>query len=561
MKIVKKSLLLASTLALALAVTGCQKNNLLKGVKPQRLGVAPTQISKSTLKGSFEEVRYYNTLGSRYIKYTTAQGKTAVYDYKAEKEVFSTEENVNTIYLYSEVILLINYSDGTQEMRFIDGTSIYEKAKYDNIYAGNLETKYSFKLDNYEEIIAYTYNDEPGKDIEFTYYSIVYKGKKNENKKIVQDYSSFTITKISADDVKKYHAGDTAIEDGSYYSSNVMGDTIVYFNTLSNKPIVGIDFDGGYKTVISKDKAILQIQTQTNYDGNYTVTDGNSYYNVDTYLINLKNGTYKRLNNFNYFLKNTTYTSFTDNYYCFRNAGKIEGKEIICYNDITVSIKDGKINDNQKYVCSTSFIDLQNGNYLSYYNGMVFITNKNGEIKKEFEGYSTVFPKGKVIVISNGNKYRFIDFKGNYITDKAITATSKYDISLDTMYYKAVDGVSHVITFADGKIATDDEVLYTVRSGYVDIDDIRSNVFYVEKSNFYFEAKDVVVDSYGDTTSCTLEFRQLDSHALIQTIEGITSWSYSASISDDNMDARYYFTAGPVSEMTNSYTLSIYELE
>lgn len=560
MKLVKKSLILASTIALGLTITGCKKkSNILKDVKPSILETSPTQYSSQTLKVSFEEVRDYSTIGSRYVRYLTAQGKTAVYDYKLGKEIFSTEEDVSSIYLYSEVILLVTYLDGSQEMLFVDGTKIYEKATYDNIFAGNLEYKYTYKADNYEEIIAYTYNDEPGKDIEYNYYSITYKGKKTEDKKIVKDYSSFTITKLTADDVKKYHEGDKVIEDGKYYSYATIGDTIVYYNTGSNKPVLSITANGTKRTIVSGTKAILQVQEDSDEYGNYDVYDGNDYYNIDTYLIDLKSGTYKRLDDFNYFLLDQATWAYTKNYFYFRHAGKIEGNNVICYNDITVCTSNGKINDNQKYAYYTYYTDLKNGYYLTSYDSKVYLTNKNGEIKKVFEGSAKIFSVGKVIAIYSNNKYRFINFKGEYISD-IMNINSTFDISLDSMYYRTTDGKNCVMKFADGKIASTEEVDYSVTDIDTHVEDIRSNIYYIEEGNYYFKATSVTIDNYGDTTSCDLEFKQVGSDSSIGKMEGVTYWSSSVSTTDEGKSAKYYFVCGEVSEMTASYTLSIYEI-
>lgn len=562
MKLVKKSLFLTSIVALGLAVSGCQKkSNLLKDVHAMSLETAPTQYKTSTLKASFENVRSYQTLGNRYIRYLTVDGKTTVYDYISQKEIFSTEENVSTIYLYSEVILLVTYSSGEQEMLFIDGTVIYEKGNYDNIFAGNIETKYTYKQDNYKEIIAYTYNDEPGKDIEYNYYSIMFKGKKNDNKAIIQDYSSITIKNLTIEDVKKYHAGDKIIEDENNYSVYESGDTLVYYDTSSNKSVLSIDIDGTYETVISKDKALLQVAKTADGDDDFNVKDHDDFYFVDTYLLDLNNGTYKRLDNFDYYLLDSSYSSYTTNYFYFRKVGKVVGNEIVMYDDITVSTSDGKVCNSAKYAYTTSYVDLKNGNYITSYDGKVYITNSNGEIKKVFDGDYSIYPEGKVIALNRNGKCRFIDFKGNYVTDEAISVSYTFAISLDRMYYQTTDGLDHVIKFTNGKIETDLEVPYSVTYTYVDFEDFRGNIYYVSKSNYYITATNLEFDSYGDTISCSLEFRNVNSDELIGTIENITDWSYASNYNDNHVYAKYVFASGTVDTMTNSYTLSIYEIE
>ena len=98
MKIVKKSLIVASTLALGLVMTGCNKKN----VNINKDNIIKTS-SFSPVKSAYNQrtvrVKSYSKLSERFVQYKTVNDETVVYDVITNKEIYTTSDKVASISL------------------------------------------------------------------------------------------------------------------------------------------------------------------------------------------------------------------------------------------------------------------------------------------------------------------------------------------------------------------------------------------------------------------------------------------------------------------------------
>lgn len=572
MKILKKSLLVVSTLALGLAISGCSKGNVVSNAYKIKVNAKVSEYESMNRIADLEVKNYsfiYDNGYERFIKYTTTDGATVVYDFIYNKEIFKTTEGVSTIYCYQDgTVLLITYTDGTKEMRMTNGEVLIQKGEYTSLNSYNAHYEDKVKGKEYSILYFVTEANTVG-NREVNYYKLTWFGKKNSKKQTVidDDSDSYKLEKVSADDVKIYKTGDTYFDEDNYYYYATTSQSIIFYGNKTNNVKVRLNY-GGYGMNVrvlnnySSNKALVQLAKSTSGTAKYDVKYSSSYYMLDTYLVDAKKGTYERLENFNYYITSSTLTTI-GKVAVARDMYKI--KDSVVYDEVNV-LFDGNFNvleDSSKYAYSSTYTDLGNGNYLTTYNSKTYLTNSEGKIKKIFDGNFLVVPKEKIVVLYTGSKITFIDYNGKYIIDDVINGGSVNLISDNEIYYtNNIDGESHIITINKKKIGDDRLAGYTIadydtsiQSVYYASEMIRYNNYY----NRYFYRLTLNDSDNNGTMDCFsarfvtysgLELGMTDNVNYFKLID--------ADFDANGDDCEMYFA---VQNLGSTYKIQIYEIK
>lgn len=574
MKIVKKSLIVASTLALGLVMTGCNKKN----VNINKDNIIKTS-SFSPIKSAYNQrtvrVKSYSKLSERFVQYKTVNDETVVYDVITNKEIYTTSDKVYSISLSIEKNLLsITFDDevGSRMVVSTNGKTLVEKGNYSNLVIKEFKTIEKNKKDNFEEIIFGIVTKKATEDSVAKFYKLTTLGVKNYKGKLITDITNnYTIEEITEKDVIEYKKGDLFPKNEKDYSYNINGNNITFYEMGSKKVVANIKAQGYQKFVfVLKDKALVQLINQTDNKDNYDASvAAAACFNITTYEVDLKSGSYKEIKNFKYmFTSNNIDSIFTSEeddypkYYYINNAVEIKNKTMYKVVNICIDNNAKVVLDNQKYVYNDNsyYYDLGNGNYLKSGYPYVYLTDKNGIIKKAFYGSLRVLLDAKVFALynsSNGELF-LVDFKGNYVIDQPIKYSgSIYYVDNTHFYYTSVDNKNHLVTLDNGKMESDVVVDYVVRTNSsismtstVPADTDR----YYSTSNFYFTAsiKDINGDNVKDCYDLT--YYKLDGEKLYE-LNGITSMTYSTFT---NVDGRTSYMLLSVSDrQTSDFSLSI----
>ncbi len=561
MKIVKKSLLVATTLALGLAMTGCKKNTLLKDINVSKLST--NDVSYKNLNQVFNQSVKDYVVRDSFITYITENDETVFYNYILEKELFRTTEEIDYITTYNHgKVLYIRYddTDRTEEYRTIDGDVLVERGKYFLLSDISIKSEYPSKADAYYEETFKLKSKKVGEEVVTKYYKLTTKAAKNADKRLVET-GEFTLTEIAEKDAQIYNDGDDYLVDGESYSYNITSDGVIFYNYDSHKATLTLEKDNATtaKVFMFKEKAIVQLIKNVNGMGKYNLFYNNNYYLIDTFTCDAKKGTYERLENFDYYIGNVNSSAKLSHQLLLYNAGLIVDNKVVAYNDICLNSCFKVIQDDQMMFYATYCTDLGNGNYIASSGTNVLLTNSDGKIKKVFNGNYRILPGGKVILIYNNGKMTFIDYNGNYIVDDVYSVTDYEVIDYNTLFYiNALDSTYHVIKFEKAKILSDEEVDYKVlgAGGFDSYTELNTMARYLEQSNFYYTAK--YNDDNGDLTfdNASLTFYSIDDTE-IGKINSITELDFRYQTDKDGVSSIFYFAA---KETDYGYVFAIYQL-
>ncbi|MCR5308332.1 MAG: hypothetical protein K6E24_05000 [bacterium] len=355
MKIVKKSLLVATTLALGLAMTGCKKNTLLKDINVSKLST--NDVSYKNLNQVFNQsVKHYDVRDS-FITYITENDETVFYNYILEKELFRTTEKIDYITTYNHgKVLYIRYddTDRTEEYRTIDGDVLVERGKYFLLSDISIKTEYPSKADAYYEETFKLKSKKVGEEVVTKYYKLTTKAAKNANKRLVET-GEFTLTEIAEKDAQIYNDGDAYLVDGESYSYNITSDGVIFYNYDSHKATLTLEKDDTTtaKVFMFKEKAIVQLIKNVNGMGKYNLFYNNNYYLIDTFACDAKKGTYERLENFDYYIGNVNSSTKLSHQLLLYSAGLIVDNKVVAYNDICLNSSFKVIQDDQMMFYAT----------------------------------------------------------------------------------------------------------------------------------------------------------------------------------------------------------------
>lgn len=573
MKMVKKTLLVVSTLALGLAVTGCNKSSGVVRKNNTRKNASVTAFDSLSKKFS-ATIKSLNYTDSSYIRYTDTNDETVFYDYNLGVELYRTKEKVLSIYSRLEnTALEITYDDEkkTKELVTTSGKTLVERGEYISINANTISgtAVYTRKEKVYEEVNA-VINVHTTGEYSRSFYKITFKGIKSSNKTIIKDKTKdgYEYTSITQEEARKYNSGSEGLVDENYIRYITSGNKIIFYDNGSNKVYLEMTkTDSATSRIfvhIHTGKGIVQFARPTT-SLDYDVLYGGNKYILETYQIDVFNGTYKKLNDFKYYLSQSTSQTSGDETLIY-NAGYIlDGR--IMYNRNLAFNKDYKLTrDSATQGYGMSYIDLGNGYYYTNYNGLNYLVNKSGTIKKVFEGSVTFLDDAKVMVVKQSGTYKldFMDYKGNYINESTIKLSNgtSTKVSESALFYIAANGEYHIASFENGKMLKDEVVEYGVgsySSDFDDSDDLSENLYY-NSSVYDYYYKGTLIDNNGDSykESYTLTVYNHDD-VEIGKMENLTQ-SYFYSGYDAEGNTSHYFIGYEYSDSVDTYNFVIYEL-
>ena len=578
MKIVKKSLIITSALALGLLVAGCgkksvviNKNNTYTMSNLTRYEKVNDFANKLNIR-----VKKHSLLNnSRMVWYVTTNDESVIYDIMSDKVIYKTFDKILSIsqYLDSDVFM-ISFDDGDNSRMLIasNGTVLAEKDNYANISALSISLKENEKKNNFTEKTFYVLTKKNGESSKVKFYKLIKAGVKDYKGKLIEDISlNYTLTEITEEEARKYKKGDLYPKSEYSFDYDDSGSELQFYDETSNRVVLTMNYGTSDKKVlILKDKALVQLYKETTSKDNYDVTYRDEYYNIETYIVDLKNASYKKVDKFNYFIGESGISEVYDEndneypkYYILTNAGLIEDRVVSNRLDIAIDNNIKVVQKDQKLVYEgTYFYDLGNGNYVTEESGITYLTDKNGSIKKVFDGYSRVLYESKLIMIYDSYSYseiKFIDFKGNYISDKNINTRGVTIVSDKEVYYKdAADPTKRHLLKLDNKAIVSDEIVdyeiyaSTTISSVTSISSEKDR--YYSTYNFYCTAKPVdnnsddVYDTF-DVTYYTIDGNQLGQTSKVSSLVVRNIHDY---------DYRYLYEAVTiVDETATDYTLQI----
>lgn len=579
MKLFKKSLILVSTVALGFTLAGCSKKNaLLNEAGIYKLNGSDSYVQyKSITQTAQLEVKSYSKIKDSIIRYISPTDEYVIYDVKYGKEIFKTTEKIYNVVAYGEgEILSITYDDEDKTRQIIgaNGQTIFERGKYKKLSTEIIKITPIDKNDVCEEkIVKFIVKSENDTDNSVFYYKVTVPQKKNEKGKADgKDYDKthYTFKSINEEEAIIVKKGDKYDLGSSGYRVNYNSD---YFSVTDYKTLSTI-FEMTYEAddvecIKTNDKALLQIMNKTTSETVYDVIDskGNKYV-VDTYEITFKDGSYKRLDNYEYFLKDIDTMEYDDKTIVL-GASLVKGNMEIETVDFIVDKSLKNIQDSAKYIYNQySYWDLGNGYYLEdSNNGNVYFTDKNGIIKKTYSGFSQIIEKAKVIIIADNARKRFAiyDFKGNLVREETYSYSSYETTSFggyNFFYVDAKTGDSHLMTFEKGELVNNEIVDYD----YADF--INYNKTYTvdnvsEAYRYYTQRRYVkaeLIDYDTDFTydAFTFTFYDLLTNEEIGKIEEATNISTYTQYDDGVYNVPYFYATTNVTE--DSYTLTVYKL-
>lgn len=479
MKIVKKSLIITSALALGLLVAGCgkksvviNKNNTYTKSNLTRYDKVNDFANKLNIR-----VKKHSLLNnSRMVWYVTTNDESVIYDIMSDKVIYKTFDKILSISQYlNNDLFMISFDDGDYSRMLIasNGTVLAEKDNYANISALYISEKENEKKNNFTEKTFYVLTKKNGESSKVKFYKLIKAGVKDYKGKLIEDISlNYTLTEITEEEARKYKKGDLYPKSEYSFDYDDSGSELQFYDETSNRVVLTMNYGTSDKKVlILKDKALVQLYKETTSKDNYDVTYRDEYYNIETYIVDLKNASYKKADKFNYFIGESGISEVYDGndneypkYYILANAGLIEDRVVSNRLDIAIDNNIKVVQKDQKLVYEGSyFYDLGNGNYITEESGITYLTDKNGSIKKVFNGYSRVLYESKLVMIYDSYSYseiKFIDFKGNYISDKNINTNGVTIVSDKEVYYKdAADSTKRHLLKLDNKAIVSDEIV------------------------------------------------------------------------------------------------------
>ena len=569
MKLFKKALIVASTLSLGLTLAGCSRSKVIDNAYIRKIEYTEKQYNN--LSKLFDsEIKTYTIKNNRFLYITTKTSEVYLYDFIYDKVVFKTSEDVSSVYVYnSDTVMLITYNDEkkTKELRLTNGEVLIERGDYITLNSYDIKTDTIRKEKEYKKLYFATEKNTPGSR-ELNYYELTFKGIKNSEKEIVIDNNpeNYTIKKVSAEEARKFDVGEEYTVDGTYYSYTTISGNLVFYNTTSGKVVAEFNTGSTYNKILynsSTMKAIIQTRRTAN-SNKYDIRIGTSYYYLDTYFVNAKTGEYELVDNFKYYLYDCSSSSLSGNIVCY-GAYEIIDNTIACKTNILINKSFKVVEESTNKAFGTSYYNLGNGNYLTYYDNRTFIVNANGDIKKVFNGSYTIIEDAKAIAITNNNKLTFIDFKGKYITDDVfeITSNSLQTVNGNSVFYQnAKDQKNHLVTFKNGKLISNEEVDYTVTSYSNNITSVTMSLADNYYNNYNYKCfyrltlNDRNTDGYYDEFK--MNFYKNDG-AVIGGTDNATKSTYLANKTDDLGDNCDYIILEKTDGITNG--IMVYKLK
>lgn len=513
MKLLKKTLILTSTLALGLTLVGCGKKSVAVNERYIYEYKGTKELSKVTNQLTMR-VKGYSRINNRIYLYQTTNDETVIFDVLCNKEIYRTTDKVSDarVYLNGNVVVLTFDDDHSSRMAVAtNGTILAEKGNYYSLNVSLVDEKLDRKKNKYRETIFAVLTKKIGEDSIVNFYKVTKIGVKSEaTSRLMEDLSlDYKLVKITEQEAATYKKGDEYPKSKKNYSYEVNTNNIVFYDGNTSKILVEIKSSASERKVFMfKDKALVQVVEYTTSSDNYDFSSGDSYYNYKTYKVDLKSGTYKEIK-FDYLVAYaSTYRIYTEygqddfKYMGFADACLIKDKNLSNLTNICLDNNLKVVQDDQNLsIYSTTYYDLNNGSYAILNGGYVSFTDKKGKIKKMFKGYGKLCYGSKLIVIYDSTNYeiKFLDFKGNYVGETIKYSNYISFISDKEFYYTdPVDGKYHLVTLDNGNVVSNVVVDYTVSSGsaatITTADKDGKNIFY-SSSNYYFTAKKVDEDS------------------------------------------------------------------
>lgn len=568
MKMLKKALLLTSTLALGFTLAGCSKKNVLleKGNIYDDYNEPYKQV-KSLNTITELEVISHKRLNDRYFWAITKNKETIIYDLYLNKEVFKTSDRATVVTgTIGYNIFTITFEDGSKAIVASNGQTLVNKAKFVYLTTGEVSHTYDSKLEKFEETKFYINSVNESLEEQTKFYSLVIPGVKDENKKIVkdEDTSKYTITEINENDVKKSKIGDIFPEanDKYYrYYYTTYDNKLSFYNSGNTEIICSLDIKNiytDYTVIILKDKALVQVARSAGDNGvNYDVIVNGSKYYLDTFIVNLKNRTIDRVLNFNYYIADSSHSTLNKGV-CLYDVYEIIDGNTFTQTDIALDNNFNVIQTDQRYSYdNTEYYDLKNGYYVCNGDSKTYLCDKSGYIVKVFDGDLSFVYNSKIIGVVNNDALTFIDYKGNYITDD-VYETNGDMIFLDngSVYYcDEIPGKPHVITFENNMVKdvvdVDYEYEYTLTTNCLDIN---ANTRYYNNGSFYFTGVQNDVDSDDSADNMTISIYNYNDE-MIGDIKDITTIR-----AENKKNGTHLYTTSKYTE-EGTYTLTIYSLD
>ena len=577
MKIIKKALIVTSALALGFIVTGCNKKSIM--IDKNKV-YNKDNVDRESFK-NFDnvlsvDVKKYSNFGSRFIRYITTNNETVVFDYIAKKEIYRTTEEISSVStLFSETCLLVifNDSNNTRMVINLDGTILVPRENYDIIDANLIETVSTYKENNYVQYIYQLVTKKAKEDLVSNYYKVTFMGVKNyKNKDVIQDKTNYTLEEISEDSVITYKKGSLYPASKNKYTYIDDNNTIYFYDDDTEKIIQSINYDADVASVIlSEDKALVQLFNETTSDDNYDLFALGTYYNYETYVVDLKSGSIKKKDNFGYVISGTDreyiYSDGKDKkikYILLDNVAMVSNKVIVETKPIIVD-NSFKIvqDDNNKAFVDNNYYKLDNGNYIvrDYDKSeRTLLLNNNGTIKNVFKAYPRVLFNSKLVLLTDSyaaTTFQFIDYNGKKVGD-SYKCNGLIVLNDDAIYYQdTISGDIHLLKLDNGMIISDEVIDYKIKtSTYIssptDVSDASTR--YIQSYDYYLTAKGNNTDTDEDFENFDVSYYSMEDE-LIGEHKNV--YSISLSSKTDFTGRAVCISYSIIDVKTNGYTLVI----
>lgn len=551
MKLLKKTLIIASTLALGFTLGGCGKKSAAVNKRYIYKDKANNEYKNVTNQLSVR-VKSYSRLTNRLYYYVTTNDETIIYDALCNKEIYRTTDKVSSISRYiNDRVLVVTFDDDHNSKLVVatDGTILAEKGNYYTLRIRSLKEELDRKKSNYRETIFGIYTKKIGEDAKASFYKLTTLGVKSAvSGRMIEDPNiSYKLESITEKDATFLKKGDTFPKSEKNYDYDIDNGEISFYDDDTNRVIASIKTTAEYKEVFMfKDKALVQVANETGASDNYDIAFGESFLNVKTYKVDLKSGNYKEIKSKYYLISaytNEIYTDFNQEnfeYLAFHDVFEIKNKTIGAISEICM---DNNLNVVQASTTldfdSTTYYDLNNGYYATTNGSYLRLVDKNGNIKKMFTGTARVLYDSKLIMLYDGSvdELKFLDFKGNYVSEKNLKYVNYIQYVSDTqIYYTDADDLKlHLITLGDGKIVKNEAVDYTVNSGssvrVTTADKDGKNIFY-STNEYYFTAKGIDNDNDEVFDSYTITYYSTDGKQFATDSKLLTTNLYSTTYFD-----------------------------
>lgn len=575
MKVFKKTLILASTLALGFTLAGCSKKNVLIEKKYNIGSLNNYEYTKySNLEKTFEmNVKSFTRIYDNLVWYETTANEFVIYDADARKEIFKTTDKIRSVTQYlSGRIIRIDYddADNNQELIATNGDVFAIKGKYKKLSASYIVEETKNKNGIYSETIVRINVQAIDGNLEKTYKKLIAPQATNEKGKFEgKDYDKTHISfeSVNESDLIKFKKGEKYTYEDDYYYVTFNNKNIKIIDKETRNAMFELSYDvDKASAIVTNNKVLLQLIDKTTSESNYDIICDGEKYRVDTYEISLKDYSYKKIDNFEYFLLHSDIRK-QDKGALVLYALRVSGN--YAYDSIDLVVDDNLkvIQDSRDYIYDEEgYVDLENGYYLEDDgNGYVYFTDKNGIIKKAFTGYSTIISKGGVIILEydGENRFAILDFKGNVISDKTYTYSSLSGTFLgnDLVYTDNITRKNHVMKFENGALVSNEEIDYSYYRSYAntfDVDSISTNTRYIEGRTYLTAEKvDTNGDNAYDSITCTF-FDEATGEEFNEKIVNAKSIRLYNATDLDGIYKKFFYVRSNVE--AESYTIAIYKL-